>query len=368
MMRALDLVHRWTGGLIGLLLAALGLSGTLLLHKEEWLRLMLPHAGDAQVNGTVALGAVAQRWFDGVEPPGSILFSSERFGLHRLNYADGSGAYVSQSGEVVERWNSVWERPELWLFDFHHYLFAGETGALVAGIAGLIGLGFVITGVILWWRTRRTFELRLIPKRMSRPSIVRHHRDLGTVMGPLLFLSMLTGVMMVLRPVAELVLRPFSPPDEISRSLAPPEAKGGAPGKLDYTALIAAARERYPDAEVRIIARPRAPDGLVSMRLRQQAEWLPNGRTTFWFDPADGRIVEARDALAMPRGAQLFNMAYPVHAGKVGGLAYRVVLTLSGLTLTMLGSFAVWTFWTERGRRWRNRPRPRLSTAGAPAE
>jgi surface polysaccharide O-acyltransferase-like enzyme len=59
-----------------------------------------------------------------------------------------------------------------------------------------VELFFVISGVILWWRTRRTFQLRLWPKRMSRPSIVMRHRDLGVIAAPLLLISIVTGTMM----------------------------------------------------------------------------------------------------------------------------------------------------------------------------
>ena len=31
-----------------------------------------------------------------------------------------------------------------------------------------------------------------------------------------------------------------------------------------------------------------------------------------------------------------------------GGLAYRLVMTVSGLALALLGSLAVWTFWFKR--------------------
>src|SRR3546814_3514959 len=86
------------------------------------------------------------------------------------------------------------------MFDFHHHLFAGDNGEWVIGVAGLCGLFFVISGVILWWRTRRTFQLRLWPKRMSRPAIVMHHRDLGVIVAPLLLISIVTGTMMIFRP------------------------------------------------------------------------------------------------------------------------------------------------------------------------
>ena len=76
-MRIIDLVHRWTGGLIGLLLALLGLTGTLLLHKDAWRRPFLPHAADPQAQDAASLAATAARWFDGTgERPTSILFAT----------------------------------------------------------------------------------------------------------------------------------------------------------------------------------------------------------------------------------------------------------------------------------------------------
>ncbi len=124
------------------------------------------------------------------------------------------------------------------MFDIHHHLLMGETGDMLGGVLGLIGIGFVVTGVILWWRTRRKFEFRLWPKRLSRAAIVRHHRDIGIIVAPLLFLSMLTGAMMTLRPVATLLLTPFSSPAAMAAATAPPKAVGGPLGRIDWRALI----------------------------------------------------------------------------------------------------------------------------------
>jgi hypothetical protein len=183
-LNTLDLLHRWTGGLIGLVLALLGLTGALLVHKDAWV--MLPHARDAQVTDANAVAATVEGIMaDPATRPESIIFASENFGLHRLSYKGGAGAYVDQAGHVVTRWHSQWQRPELWLFDFHHHLLSGDNGEIVVGIAGVCGLFFVASVAVLWWRTRKTLEFRLWPKRMSRPAIVRHHRDLGIVVAPL---------------------------------------------------------------------------------------------------------------------------------------------------------------------------------------
>ena len=112
--------------------------------------------------------------------------------------------------------------------------------------------------------------------------------------------------------------------------------------------MLGEARRRFPDAEFRILSLPRKPGDPISVRMKQPAEWLPNGRTTLAFDAATGEVLAARDALTLPSGAQAFNMAFPIHASKVGGWTWRILLTITGLAMTMLGSFAVWSFWFRR--------------------
>ena len=348
-MKLLDLLHRWTGGLIGLVLAVLGISGALLVHKDAWV--ILPHAGDAQVQATSAIAGVVERIMaDPSERPQMILFAHEDFGLNRLTFKQGAGAYTDQAGSVVQRWDSQWERPEIWLFNLHHHLFAGDVGETVGGIAAVTGLFFVISGTILWWRTRKTFEFRLLPKRLSQPAILRHHRDLGIVVAPLLILSLLTGAILVFRPMAALILGP-SAPTVIDASLkAPDPHPAELAADLDWRKMIATARSHFPEAEVRSLSLPRDDNGLITLRMKKAEEWLPNGRTTLWFAADSGRLVAARDASRLPAKAKIYNLLYPLHAAKVGGLPYRLVMTTSGLALGLLGSLTVWTFWFARKR------------------
>lgn len=345
-MKTVRLIHRWTGGLIGLLLALLGLTGTLLLHEDAFLRATVPHAADAQRQDAATLGAAATRIFGAQDRPRSIVLATGRLGLHKLAYKGEHAAYADQDGAIVQSWTSNWARPEVWLFDFHHHLFNGDAGEVVGGIVGLAGLGFVGTGLWLWWPTRRMFHVRPWPRMMKRAAIVHHHRDLGALVAPLLVLSLTTGAAMDLKWFSDAIRAPFSSAAVMKAASAPPKIKGGKLARdLDWTAVIAQAQDRYPGAEIRTIGLPAKPGGLISVRLRQQAEWLPNGRTMAWFDPATGRMVADRDAQALPLGSRIANLDYPLHAAKVGGLPYRLVMTVSGLTLTLLGTLAVVTFW-----------------------
>lgn len=359
-MKVLDLLHRWLGGLIGLILAVLGFSGALLVHKDAWV--ILPHASDVQVQDTAVIAVATERIMaNPAMRPESIIFASPNFGLHRLRFADDSGAYTDQAGNVVTRWSSQWERPELWLFDLHHHLFAGDMGETIIGVAAVAGLFFVISGIILWTRTRKTFEFRLLPKRMSRPAIVRHHRDLGVVAAPLLISALLTGAILVFRPIAGLILGP-SAPARIEASLkAPPYPRAPLSQHHDWRGLIEQARTRFPDAEIRGLSLPRQNSGLITLRMKKPEEWLPNGRTTLWFAADTGRLVKARDASQLPSTVKAYNMLYPLHATKVGGLGYRLVMTFTGLALGLLGTLTLWSFWFARRRS--PRPAPQLAQA-----
>jgi uncharacterized iron-regulated membrane protein len=281
----------------------------------------------------------------------SLLFPTESLGVFRLQFDKGQGAYADQSGQIVVRWTSKWDRLELWMFDLHHHFFLGETGTTLVGILAMIGLGFVITGALLWWRSRKSFAPRPWPNGLSRLQIIRHHRDLGVVMAPLLFIALLTGAMLTLRPVAEFILAPLPSPVTIAESLASPQAKGGPlTVRFDWGATLTTVRKIYPEADPRSISVPRQTGDLIRVRVRQPSEWLPNGRTVFWFDPADGRLIEVRGNESLPLATRAFNLVYPLHASSVGGVIYKAALTLAGLALTLLGTLAVWAFWGYRIR------------------
>jgi uncharacterized iron-regulated membrane protein len=342
----IDRIHRWTGVVIGLLLAALGLSGTLLIYEDAWLRATVPGASAPRVQNIDATIDVAERLLATEDARlTGLLFPKESLGLYRLTFEEGAGAYADQSGVVVARWTSKWDRLELWLFELHDHLLLGEVGSVAGGVLALIGLGFVITGVMLWWRSRKSFSVRVLPVSFSRYHIVRHHRDLGAWASPLLVLALLTGAMLTLRPVADWVLAPFSAPGTIAESLAPPDVAGGPlAANFDWGKTLRQVHRTYPSAELRTISVPNRAGQLVRIRVRQPTEWLPNGRTVFWFDGADGKLIEARDAHSLPLAGRAFNLVYPLHAAMVGGWIYTAAMTIAGIALTFLGSFAVWSF------------------------
>lgn len=352
MRRLLSLLHRWLGAFVGLGLAVLGLSGTILLWKPWWVGVaQLPRAATAAEQ--LAIVAAADRL-----GAGHVTLPSTEFGVAQAGLPDGGGAYLAHDGRLLARWSSVWDRPETLLFDLHHHLLMGHEGEIISGWLGLAAMLFVITGLILWWPTRRTFQWRALPARLTRPAIIRHHRDIGVVLALPILLAAATGALIVLKPLADAVLAPLSSPAAVTAWQAPPPEAAGAAAP-DWPRLLAQVGQHFPDAETRIVIWPRTPGGSVQIRLRRPAEWHPNGRTTLWLS-GDGRVLMARDAMAAPLAQRAQNALYPLHAARMAGsmlaLPLRLVLTLAGLGLALLGSLTIVTFWNRRLVQLQSRP------------
>lgn len=350
----IDAIHRWGGGLIGLFLALVGMSGALLIHRDPLVALTLPAAivgnRDALIQKLASDPDLQARF---------IVLPSERLGHWRIMGPDYSGAYVDGAGTILSHWDTAWQRPEWFLFDLHTNLLLGETGSLITGLFAVGGLLFVGTGIWLWWPLRKTFDWRLWPKRLSRPSIVRHHRDLGVVMAPLLTLSLLTGAAMAIKPIGAVLVMPLNSPAELQAALMPPYAAGADPAKpIAWARIFRETRAAYPAAELRIIGLPQVAHKPMFMRVRQPGEWTANGRTMLWFHPQTGALLDNNDGLNLVPGLQAYFSFLPLHTGEAGGTVMRIVMTLSGLALGLLGSFAVWTFWFRTPLKRRDPARP----------
>jgi uncharacterized iron-regulated membrane protein len=341
-------IHAWAGLGLCLILTPLALSGASLVFKPQWIRATVPGA-DVAVVVTPEAGALAmaraEAAFGSVR---SVTFAGPEVGLHQVYVADGGG-YLSPAGAVVQTWGQN-ERVVDWLFDLHHHLLSGDAGQTVAGIAGLLAVAMVLTGLVIWAPAWRSFRGRIAPGR-GRSGWLSAHRDLGLVATPILLTILLTGA-----PVA---LNQFTPSVMGFERAAPPAGAFGA-GEVDWRVALAAAQARFPGSELRV-AIPAAEAGKpASIRLRQPGEWHANGRTIVYVDPATSRIAAVDDAMTQEPASRLYNAFWPVHASKVGGLPWKIATFLGGLSLAALSIYGA-----ESYRRKLFPVRRRRSTAPA---
>ena len=95
-MKTLSILHRWSGGLVGLLLALLGLTGAILVWEGEWIG--VPGADDAVIERVDRIAAISERAVaDGAT---RITYASDEIGLHLVAKEGGAGEYIRQDGSV----------------------------------------------------------------------------------------------------------------------------------------------------------------------------------------------------------------------------------------------------------------------------
>ncbi len=347
-MGAIRLIHAWAGAILSLILAVLGLSGTLLVFEDDWVRATVqtdPAAlsADAAQLG-LAANALQTRYGDAIS---SVVFAGGDLDVHKV-YMGERFAYAGAQGQVLAEWGGT-ARAEAWVFDLHHFLLAGTPGEIVGGVAGLAGALLVITGLSVWLPAWRATGWRVWPASPKRRDLVASHRNLGLIFALPVFLLCLTGGAIVFSEQTGGLLRAVAP--DTGPAPAPPPV---GTGPVDWSLALPAAQAAFPEARIRTAGLPPEPGKPASVRLRQPGEWHPNGRTVALIDPATSQVVGTVDANALGGGARLQNAIYPVHAASVGGWLYDLVVALAGLALAALGGVGTWSFLVKpRGRRVR---------------
>jgi uncharacterized iron-regulated membrane protein len=325
-------VHAWAGLAACVLLLTASLSGTILVFEEPWLRTTVPSADQAAVVAPARLGAAlatAEREF-GRERLRSMVFASDRLGLHAISFVDGGGAWVDPTTlAIVERWERHGRVGE-WLLALHHELLLDDDAETIVGTAALVAFVLVLSGVAYWAKLKFN-GVRAWPRSTSARELDAAHRTWGLVVALPLALLLLTGAGMALPSLSKPLLgavtgEPFAEP-------TPPQI--AADGAIDWTAGIAAAQAAFPTGVPRIAVWPR--NGVAPyVRMKQPEEWHSNGRTTVWFAPAGGTPLATRDAVRVPQAARVFDMFWPLHAARVGGVAWQLATFLVGIALAML--------------------------------
>jgi uncharacterized iron-regulated membrane protein len=112
------------------------------------------------------------------------------------------------------------------------------------------------------------------------------------------------------------------------------------------TVALKESKRLFPNAALRRLT---LLDDEIVVRMKQPFEWTPNGRTQLTFDAA-GRLLGFDDPRSGPLSSSIEEKLYPIHSAKVGSMWMKVLMSVSGLSLAVLGLLATCSFWIRRLR------------------
>lgn len=352
-------VHLWLGLTAGLLFALAGVTGSVLAFYPELDRSLHPALR------AVPTGARPASWqavYDALRRD-----HPERTGAWRIEVTPQGGPVPVRYYAPVETRGRgfkplmIWLDPRTlrtvrqgfwgdymttWIYDLHWRLLSGRSGEIVMGIAGLMLLALLVTGVWAWWPRPSSWGRALRFKR--RAGAIRRLYDIHKLAGlaSLLVLLVVTasGIMLELPDQVRPVLARMSPLFPTPTPAAIPQAGGMQP--LDR--LIARAQAVFPDGELAWIETPAGPAASLRVNLARPGE--PSRRfprTNVWLDPYTGKVLATRNGGGETRGDLVLNWLHPLHSGEAFGLAGRVLVLLSGLFAFGL-AFTGWLRWAKR--------------------
>lgn len=352
-------LHLYVGLLVGLLLVVVGLSGSVLVFREELEALAYPQllvsnaAGERiaveEVVQTVQRAYPADRPF-AIRVPRS---SRETY-LVKLNSAHDRVVYIDPYSGHILGGHRQRETVLGWLALLHTELLASEAGETMVGLGGLLLLGLSATGLVLWWPRNGKLSQGFKVQWSARWKRLNFDVHRATGIYAVLFLSITaaTGAALVFNASGvDLVDALTASAPRPAAPLVESTSSGTAVRTLDT--LLDAADRALP-LPTTWVSLPQTPTTPLVVRKKRPDEAHPNGRNFVYLDPRTGAVLQIERDRFAPRGTRVFNTFYPLHVGAIAGTPTRILQVGVGLTpLVLFTTGAV--MWATRKRKTRRR-------------
>jgi uncharacterized iron-regulated membrane protein len=354
MRKAIFQVHLWCGVAIGLYAFVIGLSGAVLMFRQDLQAWAYPQVfaplarGAALASPDTVVTELRTRFpderFSGIDYPtdrrGTFLAYLTKGGDFRAVFLDPlTGRF---SGELPK---AGWIQQ---LQDLHFNLWSGSTGLTVNGLGALCLLGMALTGLVIAWPAGTSWAglLWVDWSRGWKRVTWELHRAAGAWALLLLVMWAITGFYFAFpRPVRTLVnaILPAA-----GSSSAPVQAHAATVTAPVLSALVARAQQELPLAQVARVVVPSTPLGTydVVMARAVHGDWDGSDEVTLHFD-GTGTLVRVTDASARSPASRVITWFGLLHVGSFGGWPVKIAWALFALALPTLFASGYVMWWNH---------------------
>jgi uncharacterized iron-regulated membrane protein len=382
-------IHLWSGVAISLWAVLIGLSGSVLVFKDEI---------EAALHPEIFLAATPQRNSSRLASLEAVAQAVRRQhpqhqlgGFRGLNL-DGRSAYAwifqtDSNGDLVQRRN-VHFHPfsgELlgtvlryegfpgWLENLHFFLLMGRPGLKVNGVMGTLLLLMCVSGAVLWWPGWRRLRDGVRIQWRARWKRLNHdlHRVGGFAVAGLLALMAITGCYFGFHDAALGALRAAGGMDAASgvTMLHPPKVDGSFQPQAMEIAIASAQESATADGRmVAHLAVPRKSGAVIVVDSLYPGNPLTAPLVREFYHPSTGALLHRLESTTEPWGVRVSMAVAPIHFGQWGGGVSKCLWALLGLTPGLLAVSGILMWWNRVLRpRWMLLRRPPASTCPTPA-
>jgi uncharacterized iron-regulated membrane protein len=371
--RTLFVVHMWVGLGLGVLLAVLGISGSILVYDDAIADLLAPppraeaQGSSLPLDAMIAAARTAARVERGsvtLTPGGPGEAAVVRVGVParpgngpqtgRAQYRDGGGpgaqanrgmqVYVDPvSGKVLG--TAKMGLPPILAFahQLHGNFLMGRGGRSFVGWLGVAMLILGVSGLVLWWPKRGQWKYAFLVRRTARG--LRFHRELHAMAGIWTFVVFMivsfSGVAIAFPETVRAMVgeQPAAQP-AFSRDGPVVTLQRGP--IIGADAAVARALKALPGGTLRSISLPARRTQAINVSLF--GSW--GGNANVWIDPWRGTVLAVNDPLAH---GDIMAWQRPLHQGAGLGAIWRVLVFLVGFMPALFVVTGV-TMWLKKRR------------------
>lgn len=350
--RGFRFIHAWGGITFALLLLLSSVTGSLLVWKNEFVLLSFSGVNneiDVSAEAFAELASSVETQFDNNEIA-QITFPTEAFPLTKVSLSEARYAYLDPDGNILDQWvqNERWEE---WLYDLHHRLLLEELGLTIIGLGAIAMSILVLAGLISFWPFRHSFKKGFLPKQAHRPQLLMSHRNLGLIISLPLLMTLISGAVLAFPEQVEYyLLEPFRG-DDYSMDFADGVDSLTGADSGGWLPALQRSLISFPNSRIRSAEVPNTFSTYRVIGLQQSGELHPEGMSKIYIDAQGGWMDLRIDSQKQHVSEQIINTAYPLHTGRFGMLSYKIVLTLFGLSVSILSLLAIVSFIKKYTRR-----------------
>ena len=334
-------LHLYLGLAVGIFLAVIALTGSLLVFSPEIDRFfnpqllqVIPQSERIPLENVLQIVEKAYPQNQAV----SILLPREAKEVYQVWIRSKSEEIVSvylnpYSGKITGTRIDK-ETFTGFILTLHAELAGGEFGHLVVGICGIVMLGITFTGLVLWtgWRNlSRGFSINW--KAHWQRTVFDLHNVSGIVSVAFLILISATGTAIIFYTPVESALYWLTNEKPQPALTSHPHSSSS---RQNLDEILDQVNTVWPEAKTTFISLPLTPEATFKVRKKFPTDSHPNGISTIYLDQYSGKILQADSVNSASVANRILNSLYPLHIGSYGGIYLRLVHAIAGLAPIVL--------------------------------
>jgi len=333
-------LHLYFALVAGVFIAILGITGAIMAFEPELDHLMHPHRSyvkpEGQPKSLVELAAIAQTQEQPGQRPLAFQMSPSANIAWAVGFRDGV-VYVNQyTGEVLGV-----DRSQMNFLGYVHQLHLRlltplwlpnrdqhQVGKKIMSWAGAASLFLIVSGLYLWWPTKR---VRVQWRSGERRSWFDLHNAVGIVSLVFLLVLSLTGVVIGFDEESGPMLYKLTGSQPVPRPSPKIEARRGVP-LISPDQVVQIARATLPGAVPVAVSVPN-PQILCGVSMRYPEDLTPGGRSRVYIDPYSGQVVQAESSRTTAAGTKLVILNRALHTGDIFGMPSKIAMSLASFAI-----------------------------------